>query len=320
MAKIFVTRRIPSSGLERLQTQFEVKVWERDDPPPREILLEQVRGCDALLTMLSDRVDGELMDAAGKQLRGIANFAVGYNNIDVTAATQRGIAVGNTPGALTDATADIAVALMLAAGRCFRTAIQNVDQLGWRNWEPMQFLGQEFGGKTLGIVGMGRIGAAVAKRLHFGWDMKVVYTSRSTKPEMEALFGARRVSLDDLLTESDVVSLHTSLQPETRGLIGERELRLMKQSAILINTSRGEVIHQTALNGALLNGTIFAAGLDVTDPEPLPSDSPLRQRENCVILPHIGSATHIARNRMSNIAAENIIAALSGRGMPYPVA
>jgi lactate dehydrogenase-like 2-hydroxyacid dehydrogenase len=320
MAKIFITRRIPSSGLELLQTQFEVNVWTGDDPPPREILLEQVRGCDALLTMLSDRVDRELMDAAGKQLRAIANFAVGYNNIDVTSATQRGIAIGNTPGALTDATADIAVALMLAAGRCFRAAIHNVDQLGWRNWEPMQFLGQEFGGKTLGIVGMGRIGAAVAKRLYFGWDMKVVYTSRSTKPDVEASLGARRVSLDELLTESDVVSLHTSLQPETRGMIGETELGLMKRSAILINTSRGEVIDQTALNGALHNGTIFAAGLDVTDPEPLPSDSPLRHRENCVILPHIGSATHIARNRMSSMAAENIIAALSGRVMPYPVA
>jgi lactate dehydrogenase-like 2-hydroxyacid dehydrogenase len=269
--------------------------------------------------MLSDRVDAELMDAAGHELKGIANFAVGYNNIDVQQASARGIAVGNTPGALTDATADIAVGLMLAAGRCFQSALHNVHSLGWKNWEPLGFLGQEFTGRTIGIVGMGRIGAAVTKRLRFGWDMQVLYTSRTPKAQFEKSLDATRVSLETLLEQSDVVSIHTSLQPETRGLIGAAQLQRMKPHAILINTSRGEVLDQSALYEALRSAKIFAAGLDVTDPEPLPSDSPLRQLPNCIILPHIGSATHVARDRMALMAADNLIAAIAGNTMPYPV-
>ena len=257
------------------------------------------------------------LDAAGAGLKGVANFAVGYNNIDVEAATLRGVAIGNTPGVLTDATADTAVGLMIAAGRCFLPAVRNVSELQWRNWEPMMFLGQEFRGKTVGIVGMGRIGSAVAERLHFGWGMKVIYTSRTDKEEVDQRLGAKRVELETLLQESDVISLHTSLQKETRGMIGRTQFALMKPSAILINTARGEVIDQAALFEALKSRRLFAAGLDVTDPEPLPTDSPLRELDSCIILPHLGSATFQARSRMSIMAAENLIAAIGGVPMPY---
>lgn len=317
MGKVFVTRRIPQDGLSLLRTRFEVEVWDGDDPPPRDVLLAKISGCSGVLTMLSDRVDPAFLDAAGAGLSGVANFAVGFNNIDVEAATLRGVAIGNTPGVLTDATADTAVGLMIAAGRCFVPAVRNVSDLQWRNWEPMMFLGQEFRGKTLGIVGMGRIGSAVAERLHFGWGMKVLYTSRVDKMDFEDRLSAKRVELETLLRESDVISLHTSLQKETRGLIGRAQFGLMKPSAILINTARGEVLDQDALFEALKSRRLFAAGLDVTDPEPLPSDSPLRTLDSCVILPHIGSATFQARSRMSIMAAENLIAAIGGMPMPY---
>jgi lactate dehydrogenase-like 2-hydroxyacid dehydrogenase len=259
------------------------------------------------------------MDSAGPHLRGIANFAVGYNNIDIQAAKQRGIQVGNTPGVLTGATADIAVGLILAAGRCFGSAIANVQQFQWRNWEPMMFLGQEFEGKTLGIVGMGRIGHAVAKRMHGGWGMRIVYTAREPKPESETSFGAIRLELDDLLRQSDVVSLHCPLTEQTRNLIGARELGLMKPNAIFVNTARGEVVDQGALADALSRRGIFAAGLDVTTPEPIDRTDRLRSEANCLILPHIGSATEDARNHMATMAADNLIAAIEGKPMPFGV-
>jgi len=317
MGKVFVTRTIPQDGLSKLQSQFEVEVWDGRDPPPRDVLLAKISDCSGVLTMLSDRVDSLFFEAAGAGLKGVANFAVGYNNIDVDAATLRGVAIGNTPGVLTDATADTAVGLMIAAGRCFLPAVRNVSELQWRNWEPMMFLGQEFRGKTVGIVGMGRIGSAVAERLHFGWGMKVIYTSRTDKEEVDQRLGAKRVELETLLQESDVISLHTSLQKETRGMIGRTQFALMKPSAILINTARGEVIDQAALFEALKSRRLFAAGLDVTDPEPLPTDSPLRELDSCIILPHLGSATFQARSRMSIMAAENLIAAIGGVPMPY---
>ncbi|MBM3964135.1 MAG: D-glycerate dehydrogenase [Planctomycetes bacterium] len=317
MGRVFVTRSVPQEGLSKLQSQFEVEVWDGRDPPPRDVLLEKISGCFGVLTMLSDRVDSVFLEAAGRELKGVANFAVGFNNIDVEAATVRGVAIGNTPGVLTDATADTAIGLMIAAGRCFWPAVRNVSELQWRNWEPMMFLGQEFRGKTVGIVGMGRIGSAVAERLHFGWGMKVLYTSRTDKTDVDQRLSAKRVELDTLLRESDVISLHTSLQKETRGLIGRDQFGLMKPNAILVNTARGEVIDQDALVQALKSGQLFAAGLDVTDPEPLPNDSPLRQLDSCIILPHIGSATFQARSKMSMMAAENLIAAVGGMPMPY---
>lgn len=319
MGKVFITRRIPKIGIDRLKNACEVEVWEGNDPPTRDILLEKVRGCTGILSMLSDRIDAQVMDSAGSSLRGVANFAVGYNNIDVPSASQRGIQVGNTPGVLTNATADIAVGLILAAGRCFGPAIHNVERLEWRNWEPLQFLGQEFEGKTLGIVGMGRIGHAVAKRLHGGWSMRVLYTARQSKPQAEQQLGAQRVELDDLLRQSDVVSLHCPLTPETRNMISSRELGLMKPNALLVNTARGEVIDQIALAEALSSRRIFAAGLDVTTPEPISSADPLRSTDHCLILPHIGSATFEARDQMASMAAENLIAAMQGNQMPFKV-
>jgi lactate dehydrogenase-like 2-hydroxyacid dehydrogenase len=319
MSKIFVTRQIPSVGIDLLAKHHQVEVWQGQDPPPREVLLDRVQGCAGVLSMLSDKIDAQVMEAAGSNLKGVANFAVGYNNIDVAVAKSRGIQVGNTPGVLTNATADIAVGLILAAGRCFGPSIHNVERFEWRNWEPMMFLGQEFEGKTLGIVGMGRIGYAVAKRMHGGWGMKILYTARQVKPDAQEHFGATRVELDDLLRHSDVVSLHCPLTPETRHLIGTRELALMKPTAVLVNTARGEVIDQAALAEALSQHRIFAAGLDVTTPEPIDRTDPLRLRDNCLILPHIGSATLDARNQMSTMAATNLVQAIAGNAMPWAV-
>jgi len=319
MSKVFVTRQIPQPGLERLKEHVEVEVWPDQDPPPRSVLLERIAGCSGVLTMLSDRVDDEFLDAAGPNLRGVANFAVGYNNIDVAAAKARGVHVGNTPGVLTNATADIAIGLILAAGRCFRPAIHNVEKHQWRNWEPMMFLGQEFEGKTLGIIGMGRIGLMVAKRMRGGWGMRILYTSRSAKLQAGRDLDASHVQLDELLASSDVISLHCPLTEQTRNLIGEKELAKMKPNAVLVNTARGEVIDQMALANALANGQLFAAGLDVTTPEPIAADHPLRDLPNCLILPHIGSATWQARNQMSMMAAVNLLAAMKGTPMPFAV-
>lgn len=319
MGKVFVTRRIPEVGIQRLMAEHQVEVWQGQDPPSREILLERVGGCTGILSMLSDKIDAQVMDSAGGGLKGVANFAVGYNNIDVQAAKVRGVQVGNTPGVLTNATADIAVGLILAAGRCFGPAIHNVQRMQWRNWEPMMFLGQEFEGKTLGILGMGRIGYAVAKRMHGGWGMRILYSARNPKNDAQENFNAQRVELDELLQQSDVVSIHCPLTVETRNLIGQRELALMKPNAILVNTARGEVIDQHALSQALEEGKLFAAGLDVTTPEPIDENDPLRLRDNCLILPHIGSATDQARNQMASMAAENLLAAIAGKPMPFGV-
>jgi glyoxylate reductase len=319
MGKVFVTRGIPEVGIQRLMAEHQVEVWQGQDPPSREILLERVGGCTGILSMLSDKIDGQVMDSAGGGLKGVANFAVGYNNIDVQAAKVRGVQVGNTPGVLTNATADIAVGLILAAGRCFGPAIHNVQRMQWRNWEPMMFLGQEFEGKTLGIIGMGRIGYAVAKRMHGGWGMRILYSARNPKNDAQENFNAQRVELDELLQHSDVVSIHCPLTVETRNLIGQRELALIKPNAILVNTARGEVIDQPALSQALEEGKLFAAGLDVTTPEPIDEKDPLRLRDNCLILPHIGSATDQARNQMASMAAENLLAAIAGKPMPFGV-
>jgi glyoxylate reductase len=320
MALIVITRKIPDCAIELLQTKHTIRLHDSSEPMSREKMLDFVRGADGILSLLGDRVDAQYMDAAGPQLRAIANYAVGFNNIDLSAAKTRNIAIGNTPDVLTDATADIAVGLMLAAGRHFGEATRMVRELGWKTWDPVGLLGVDLVGATLGIVGMGRIGEAVAKRCHFGWNMKVVYTSRSPKPEIDASLSATRVSLDELLSSSDIVSLHVDLNAETNKLINAERLRQMKPSAILINTARGAVIDQDALFDSLKNKRIFAAGLDVTEPEPLPSDSPLRSLSNCYILPHIGSATKATRDAMANRAAQNLLAALDGKPMPYPVA
>ncbi len=312
LPRVFVTRKLPQQGLDRISQHCDAFIWPDSLPPSRNDLLANVIGCQGLVTLLSDRIDAEVMEAAGPELRVISNYAVGYNNIDVAEATRRGILVGNTPDVLTDATADIAVALLLAVARHVRPAAQQVLDGQWKTWEPTGWLGADLSGRTLGIVGLGRIGLAVAKRLAFGWNMRVLYTSRHDKT-LPSGMNAKRVELDELLRESDFVSLHTDLNDKTHRLIGRRELSLMKASAILINSARGGVVDQDALVAALQTRRIFAAGLDVTDPEPLPASHPLLKLDNCLVLPHIASATHDARNAMAEICVDNLLAGVSGR-------
>lgn len=319
MPKVFVARQIPECGLRAISQVAEVRLHTQPLPPTRSELLAGVRGVDGILSLLSDRIDAEVMDAAGPQLKVISNFAVGFNNVDVAEATARGIAVGNTPDVLTDATADIAVALILAAARRVREGWQSVVDGGWKTWEPLGWIGQDLSGKTLGIVGMGRIGQAVAQRLVPGWRMKLLYTSRERKPEIDRQLGGRHTQLEELLSACDFVSLHVALNAHTRHLINGTALALMKPTAVLVNTARGEVIDQVALETALRTGQLFAAGLDVCDPEPLPTDSPLLKLHNCLILPHIGSATVTARNAMAERSANNLIAGIQGRPLPFAV-
>ena len=282
-------------------------------------MLTKVQGASGLLTLLSDKVDAEVLDAAGPSLKVVSNFAVGYNNIDVQAANQRRVRVGNTPDVLTDATADMAMCLLLAAARHLSPSIDSVRNGKWHTWEPLGFLGTELTNKTLGIIGAGRIGQAMAKRCGGGWGMKILYSARSPKPEFESKHGATHVGFETLLEQSDFVSIHCDLNPATHHLVNHEAFQKMKPGSILINTARGQVIDQEALANALEKGPLSAAGLDVTDPEPLPPSHPLVSLANCVIAPHIGSATYSARNAMSRIAAENIIAGIDGLPMPAEV-
>jgi len=313
--KVFVAREIPDAGLNLIRAACEVEVWPERLPPSPEVLRERVRDCDGLVSLLTDKIDAALL-AGGPKLKVISNFAVGVNNIDLAAATERKIPVGNTPGVLTEATADIAVTLLLAAARRLGESATDAKEGRWLTWEPKGWLGADLVGRTLGIVGMGRIGHAVAKRLHFGWGMKVLYTARSPKPEIDAELGATAVSLETLLAESDFVSVHADLNPTTKGMFGARQFAAMKRSAVFVNTARGPHVDQVALAGALRSGTIFAAGIDVTDPEPLPSDHELYRLPNCVIAPHIASATHDTRNAMATLCAANLLAGVHGRRLP----
>lgn len=315
--KVFVTRAIPEKGFRLIQDVCEVDLWPGDLPPSRDELLLHVRGVDGLLCLLTDRIDGEVMDAAGPQLKVISNHAVGFDNIDVNAATERRVPVGNTPGVLTDATADLAFALMMAVARRIPEAERYVHAGKWRTWEPMTLLGVELKGATLGLVGFGRIGKAVARRAA-GFDMRILYHDPTEKEEYPDL-GATRVNFETLLRESDFISLHTPLTPKTRHMIDTEAFAKMKSNAVLINTARGPVVDQAALYEALKEKRIFGAGLDVTDPEPLPMDSPLLSLDNLIIVPHIGSASTPARDQMSWLAAQNLIAGLKGERLPHCV-
>jgi lactate dehydrogenase-like 2-hydroxyacid dehydrogenase len=303
MARVYVTHEVVGDAMERLRAAHEVVVWERGEAPGPAELRAAVADVEGLLCMLTDRVDQELLDAAPR-LRAIANYAVGYDNIDLAATAGRGIAVGVTPDVLTDATADLAFALLLAAARRLPDAMAAVDTGEWRTWEPAQWLGRDVHGATLGIVGFGRIGRAVAQRAA-GFEMTVLAT--------------RETPLDELLARSDFVSLHCPLTPSTRHLIDARALGLMKPTAILVNTARGGVVDQGALAQALREGTIGGAALDVTDPEPLRREDALFGAPNLIVLPHVGSATITARSRMTELAVDNLLAALAGRPMPHPV-
>jgi glyoxylate reductase len=317
--KVFVTRAIPDRGLELLRQACDVQVWDGELPPPREVLLERVRGLDGLLSLLTDPVDAELMDAAGPGLKVISNYAVGYDNIDVAEATGRGIPVGNTPGVLTETTADMAFALLMAAARRVVEGAEYVRAGRWRTWGPKLLLGHDVHGATLGIVGMGRIGQAVTRRA-IGFDMQVVYFDPYCDAEKGPFVGvAVRCSLDQLLAEADFVSLHVPLTEDTYHLIDASTLLRMKPTAVLINTSRGPVVDTDALYEALAAGRIAYAALDVTDPEPLPAGHKLLSLPNCLVVPHIASASWATRTRMAEMAAENLLAGLRGGRLPHCV-
>jgi glyoxylate reductase len=305
VSHVFVTRALPFDALDRLRAAHDVDVWEHAGPPPADALRERAARADGLLTMLTDTVDAALLDAC-PQLRAVANMAVGTDNIDLEAAAARGIPVGNTPGVLTDATADLAIALMLAITRRLPEGAARVREGRWGPWEPAQELGTDLAASTLGIVGWGRIGQAVARRAA-AFGMEVVHSSRSAG-----------IPFEDLLARSDIVSLHTPFTRDTRHLVDAVALRRMKPTAYLINTARGGVVDPVALREALIAGEIAGAALDVTEPEPLPADDPLLEAPNLLVVPHIGSATTGTRARMAAMAVDNLLSALAGEPMPHP--
>jgi len=316
--KVFVSRIIPDAGLDRVRAVCEADIWPEDMPPPYDILCERVRGLDGLLCTLNDQIDGQLMDATGSQLKVISQMAVGYDNIDVAAAKARGIQIGNTPGVLTDATADLTFALLLAAARRLTEGVEYIKSGQWKTWQPKALLGGDLTGATLGIIGLGRIGKAVARRAA-GFDMQILAHSPSCNLEEAVKVGATLTDLETVLRESDYVSLHVPLNAKTRGLINRETLALMKPTAVLVNTTRGPVVDQQALYEALRKGVIGGAALDVTDPEPLPFDHPLLNLPNVIIVPHIGSATYRTRDKMATMAADNLIAGVMGQPLPNPV-
>lgn len=312
--KVFVTRLIPEEGLAMIRDLAEMKVWEEELPPPRDVLLKEVHDIDGLLSLLTDKIDAALLDS-NPRLKVISNHAVGYDNVDIRAATARGIPVGNTPGVLTDTTADCAFALLMAAARRVPEAMDYVRADKWKTWEPQLLLGQDIYGATLGIIGFGRIGQGMAKRAR-GFDMRVLYYNRNRREDLEKAMGVAYADLDTLLRESDFVSLHTDLNESTRHLMDASAFAKMKRTAIVINTARGPIVDPHALYDALSQRKIGGAALDVTEPEPIPLDSPLLTLRNCLIVPHIASASVATRGKMAQMAAANLIAGLRGDKLP----
>jgi glyoxylate reductase len=315
--KVYVTRQLPPPAIDMLRERCDVEVFQEPRPVPREVLMEKARQVDGLLCIPGDRVDRELL-AAAPQLKVVSSFSVGVDHIDVAEATRRGIYVGHTPGVLTDATADHTWALLLATARRVAEADRFMRARRWKvGWSPTFFFGADVWGATLGIIGLGRIGVAVARRAR-GFNMRVLYYDVRRPPkEVEEEVGAEYVELDELLARSDFVTVHVPLTDETRGLIGERELRLMKPTAHLVNTARGPIVNQQALYRALKEGWIAGAALDVFDQEPIEPDNPLLELENVVLTPHIASATPTARQRMSELAGRNLLAVLKGEMPPH---
>jgi glyoxylate reductase len=314
--KVFVTRVLPQEGLDLIREACDADVWPDELPPAREELLDRVRGVEGIVSLLTDRIDAEILDAAGPGLKVISNYAVGYDNVDVPAATARRIPLGNTPGVLTETTADMAFALLMAAARRIVEGADYVRAGKWRTWGPTLFLGHDVHGATLGIVGMGRIGQAVTRRAA-GFGMRVLYfdpyCDAGKAPFVDV---ALRCDLDELLAESDFVSLHVPLTPETQNLIDARALDQMKRTAVLVNTSRGPVVHTDDLYEALVSGRIAYAALDVTDPEPLPPGHKLFGLPNCLVVPHLASASWATRTCMAVMAADNLLAGLRGERLP----
>jgi glyoxylate reductase len=312
-----VTRVIPEAGLRLVREATAMRLWEEELPPSPEQLGELLRGCDGALTLLTDTIDGEVLDRE-PQLKVVSNFAVGYDNVDVPAATARGVAVCNTPGVLTETTADFAWALLMAAARRVVEGVDYVRAGNWKTWGPKLLLGRDLTGATLGIAGFGRIGRGVAKRAR-GFDMRILVYDTHRDEAAERALGVTYRPLDDLLREADFVTLHVALTPETTKLIGARELGLMKSEAILVNAARGPVVDTEALVAALRDGVIGGAALDVTEPEPLPPDHPLISLPNAIVVPHMASATVATRDRMAELAAQNLLAVLRGERPPHIV-
>jgi glyoxylate reductase len=315
--KVYVTRGLPSAALDPLAEAATVRVWPDELPPPPEVLLTEAADADALLTLLTDPIDGTIM-AAAPRLRVISNMAVGYDNIDVQEASRRGILVTNTPGILTKTTADFAFALLLAAARRVVEADRYTRQGRWKTWGPQVLLGQDVYEATLGVVGLGGVGLEVAKRGR-GFGMRVLYCETARKPKEERRYGLAYVELDQLLAEADFISLHTPLTPETHHLIGERELALMKPTAVLVNTARGAIVDQRALWRFLKERRIAAAAIDVSEQEPIAPDDPLLGLDNIIITPHIASASVATRLSMARMAVDNLLTALRGQVPPQCV-
>jgi glyoxylate reductase len=311
---VTVTRIIPEAGLSLLRERTEVRLWEEEMPPSPAQLATLLDGAQGALTLLTDIINGEVLDRE-PQLKVISNFAVGYDNVDVDAATARGVAVCNTPGVLTETTADAAWALLMAAARRIPESVDYVRAGKWVTWGPTLLLGRDVHGATLGIIGFGRIGKEVARRAH-GFNMRILAYDTYQDEAAAAEFGVEFRPLDDLLRESDFITIHVSLTPETTHLIGSRELGLMKPEAVLVNAARGPVVDTDALVNALRDNVIWAAALDVTDPEPLPADHPLISMPNAIVVPHTASGTIATRDNMASLAARNLLAVLAGEAPP----
>ena len=315
--KILVTRRPPGDAIDRLAASNDVWVWPDNTVIDRDVLIAQIGDAEGLYCMLTDRIDAELLDAA-PNLRVVSNMAVGVDNIDLAACKRRGVAVGNTPDVLTDSTADMAWALLMASARRLEAAIDHVKDGEWGPWDPAGMLGLDVSGTTLGIIGMGRIGAAVARR-SLGFNMDIVYTSRSPQDAVETETGATKVSLDELLDRSDHVVICVALTEDTEGFIGADAFERMKPTANLVNIARGPIVDTDALYEALTSGQIRSAGLDVIDPEPIAADHPIVALPNCTVIPHLGSATERTRIAMADLAVTNLVAGLNGEPMPSRV-
>lgn len=305
--KVFITRDIPALGIDLLKKDgFNVSAWPHDRPIPTDVLIKEALNANALVTITTDLINADFLDQC-KHLDIISQFGAGYDNIDIAEATRLGIPIGNAPGAMSDATADIAFGLMIAVSRKFFYMHKKIAKGEWSHFRPKANLGFELKNKTLGIFGLGRIGLEMAKRSKGAYNMDIIYTNRNVNKEAEKLLQAKKVSFDELLQQSDVISVHCALSAETKGIFNKAAFSKMKSTSIFINTSRGPVHNEEDLLEALNNGTIWGAGLDVTNPEPMTKDNPLLDMENVAILPHIGSATIEARNEMSRLAAVNII-------------
>lgn len=308
---IFITRKLPQAVIEPLNAEYQVEMWEKEDVPvPRDVLLKKAGSASALITMLSDQMDGELLEHASS-LKVVANLAVGYDNIDLQAAKEKGVIICNTPDVLTDTTADLTFGLLMAAARRIVEADRYIKEGRWKSWSPLLLAGADIHHKTIGIVGMGSIGETVAKRAK-GFDMNILYHNRSRKPEAEEGLGAVYVSMDELLAQSDYVVVLAPLTPETEGLFQKEQFQAMKKSAFFINAARGPIVNEEALTEALKKGEIAGAGLDVFVEEPIDSNHPLLQLDNVVALPHIASSSIETRTAMMNLCVQNVMAVLKG--------